>query len=75
MKELSINELEMENLKYLESNKEFFVENLEVLSDMIFDRYSVEKTLEKRNLKLIKSYEKTLLELRNLEKILKECLK
>lgn len=61
----------IKDLKYLESNLEIFLENLDFLSDMIFDRYSIEKK-HSLNSELIKSYNSTLLELRHLEKCLKE---
>jgi len=67
-----LKKLAIQNLKYLEANHEFFLENLTVLSDMIFDRYSIEQTVEKRNPILIQSYENTLPEISNLEKRLKE---
>lgn len=59
---------ELEKLRYFKKNKDILLENSEMFSDMIFDRYS----LETKNLELIYAYENALVEITVLDKHLRE---
>ena len=64
-------ESEIEYLEYLDFNLSSFIENLALSSDIIFDRYTIERHL-KGNKNLIGDYESVLMYIDKLEKSLEE---